>query len=638
MGFEASIELAKLSPRAREVFHALVDGLSDSAIDIEVFGQGITWMNNLTDDELTSLVAEVLKQGGWQAKACAALMYCKVTQVHPPLNENEREVQRNAEEWITSFLAKPPDHEALCVVCKLMGTIGVVPKSTFLRLESLLVHPNKLISSCAAMALCSVSEKAPKALQVLHKLVGSDDDQAKLIAAPVMAMHNYRADAAISALVEVLPKARWEDQCGVVRIIESIGPIAIRTLPILEQILADTSLPSFFRARAASAIGSVTKGTTSHRKLLSSYLRSQDWQILDGAANGLHMHGRVRDADIDQIASRLESANVDMRRIAAVALKRFGPRARRAIPKLIERFRQEPDAQLCMGLTEAVAALGEDAISPLIEAVKQQDFRIFSLIAATLYAIGDRAVVPVVEQLVQDPNEQIKALGIVVLKELGAKAAPAIPTLAKMIEETACLETACMIAVIFSFCGRDSEIAASSLVQTLIRCDDKEFFRFANDAFRRIGRPALLELTKASAVLSGDEKLRIDRAIAACEPQMSERFKRLEQLNSDELLRYFVLAARVLKARNETGWIAIGEAIAPLITFKRANGVPFGKSGNSVRDNFQELAERLGGGPLTTHRPKVKGGLTAEGVVLLNEATEYLQQKYGPDALPSMND
>ncbi len=638
MRFESSIELAQLSPRGREVFHALVNGLADRAIDIEVFGQGISWMNNLTDDELTGVVAEVLKQGGWQAKACAALMYCKVTQVHPPLNEKEREVQRNAEEWITNFLAKPHDKEALCILCKLMGPIGVVPKSVLPLLETLIAHRDKVISSYAAVALCSVPEKASAALRVLHGLLDADNDQVKLIAAPVMAIHDYRVDAAISTLVEVLPKARVEDRCGIVRMIQTIGPRAIRTLPILEQMLQDTSLPSFFRARAATAIGSVTKGTSSHPKLLSDLLWSDDWEIMNGAAAGLEVNGGVRKEDIDRVASRLASDNSDMRRIAAIALKRFGPRAKRAIPKLIDRFRNEPDTQLCLGLTEAVAAIGEDAIMPLIEAVKQQDFRILPLIAVTLHAIGERAVVPVVEHLVRDPNEQVKTLGFVILRELGVSAAPAIPVLAEMIDETVCLETACLIAAVFSFCGKDSDIAARSLVQTLIRCDDKEFAQVANAAFRRIGPPALAELAKSLAGLTGDEKLRVERAIAACQPQMSERFKQLEQLNSDELLHYFVLAARVLKAKHEAGWVVIGKAISPVVTFKRANGVAFGTTGNSVRDNFKELAERVGTGPLTTHRPKVKGGLTHEGEALLNDATDYLRQKYGPDYLSATDD
>lgn len=639
MGFESSIELAKLSPRAREAFHGLVDGLADGNFNVEAFGQGLVWFNNLTDDEICDVVAEVLKQREWQARASAALMYCKCTATYPPINQKQRNLLRDAEQVIAEILAKPQDDEALCIVCNMMGRMGVVPASVVPSLESLIEQENKLKAAYAAVALCSVPDKVPVALPVLHKLLRSDDDQAKLIAAPVMALNDYQIDAAMSALVEVLPQSRWEDRCGVVRHIETIGPKAIRMLPILEQMLADETLPSFFRARAATAIGSVTKGTKSHLKLLSETLSSADWEIMDGAADGLEVHGGFRDSDIDRIAAHLDAESRDMRRIAAIALKRFGSRASRAIPKLIERFRNEPDPQLCLGLTEAVAAMGVDAVAPLIEAAKQQDFRIISLIAATLRAIGDHAVVPVVEQLVQDPNEQIRILGIVILKEMGTKAAPAIPTLAEMIEDTLDLELVCTVAAIFALCGRDSAIAARSLVRALIRCDDAEFTHIATGALRKVGPIALEALAEASALafLSAEDKRRIDTAIAACQPQLSERFKHLQQLNSDDLLRYFVLAAQLLANQKQVGWGEVGERIAPLLNFVRANGRPFGTAGNSVRDIFADLKDRLKSGPLTTHRPKVSGTLTEQGELLLKDASEYLRQKYGPDFLPAAN-
>jgi hypothetical protein len=118
------------------------------------------------------------------------------------------------------------------------------------------------------------------------------------------------------------------------------------------------------------------------------YLLSTDYQLLNGAANGLFMNGHASEKDIHQLAEHLESEDKQLRQAALTSLQRFGPAARPALPKLLERFGSESDPQIVLALTEAISAIGMDAIDPLIEEGKRLDLRVWFVCHRSVFLCG----------------------------------------------------------------------------------------------------------------------------------------------------------------------------------------------------------------------------------------------------------
>ena len=559
----------------------------------------------------------------------ASLICGKVFETYPDEALKHPDLVAKANDILKDALENPSDMVSLRTACQLMGLAGFVPNSTIRLLIELVEADDDLTRAFAATALCWVPERTSSALAVLVELLRRENAQATLLAAPVLALRGIRTEWAIDCLVRALPKCSPTEKCGVVRQLQYLGPSAVKTLPVLKEMLFDESLPSFFRARAAAAIGSVTKGSEAGLDSLKQALKSNDWQVVNGAADGLAIHGGYSTVEINRLGQLLESEDKNMRRIAILSLRRFGPRASAALPALLGRFGNEPDQELCWELTETVATIGPIAIAPLIELARRNDYRVAPFVAASLHEIGDAAIEPVIRHLLGDADERIQSMGELVIASLGPRAiAAAIPVLSDLLDATWDLEKAYSLVRTIGRCGAAAEGAAGALVNLLARCDNPEIVREVMQALRPIGESARRDLSRAISGAADDTLVRLKRAYAACQTTEGRKFEKLERINRDDLLKLFVLVGDAFVDLREAGWRRVSEAIRDKVNFKRANGRPFGMRDVSIAEAIEELSALIGI-ELVRTTPKKRTQLTEPGRKLLDDVKSYLESKYG---------
>lgn len=628
--------LGRFSFQAREAIQGIIDGFADGAeFNGQVLAEGLKHLHHL-DDEVPEILEAVMVRGGLRAQLFAALAMIKGAENFPRMAEDHQEIVKLAKTTVLTAFENARDRDSLEVICGMIGRIGAVPDCAVSVLEKLVGEDGErpigdVAAAYAATALtwASVGESKARALQRLVRILSAGNIEATLVAAPTLLLNDWQSDRAVDALLQLLPDCNWMVKCGLVRLLRDVGPRGIRLLPMLREVFADRSISSTYRGQALAAIGSVAKGSSEDVNVLSGALLSEDWEIVNGAIEGLAMHGSVKEPDTMQLATHLSAENPQLRFTAASNLQRLGPLGRPALQPLLARLGEESDAEICKLVAAAIASVGMDAIDPLIDEAQRLDFRTFPLVALSLKTIGDDAIGPVVEKLLGDENEQIQALGILVLRDMGSRAAPAVPVLTGLLRQTRDLEMAVVLLQTIALCGRAAESAIDAIVEVLISCEDQDVEDHATRTLQRLGPAALRTLENAVLSATGGARQRLNNAIAALKRRVDDRYLYFETLNNDNLLRYFVLVGQCLERRGTTSWTDIGEAIEPYVAAFRIRRNELGTSPNAVRDNVQRLVKLLQRNPLTTHGGQRAGDLTAAGRKLLAEATEYLRGVYG---------
>jgi HEAT repeat protein len=639
--------LERFTFRAREAIKQLLVAFTEENI---VSGEGIATAGMLLgalDDEIPDILEEVMKRGDTMAQLVAAEMFYKVVENFPHVADDYPDTLALAQTILVDQLMHPKDEDALQTACILMGQIGAVPDCVVPHLDRIMGEDEErpdsdMTATHAATALCwsPLPEARARAQHRLINLLKKNDVLTTMVAAPTLLLRRVELkegnfERAAAALLAIVPRLNWMQKAGLVRMLQNVGPEAIRFLPMLREVFSDKEIPSYHRARAAAAMGSVAQGSDEDVRVLSGALFSTDWHLVSGAADGLALHGSISEADVLQLASHLGAKDKELRRAAIVALGRLGPKARPALPQLIDRLPQEPDAKLSLALAETLAAVGMDAVDPLVDEIKRQDVRTTSIAARALVMLGEVSTDTVIRALLGSEEEEPRIIGIVILQSLGSAAAPAVPTLADMLSESRDAELTHNLLGALASIGKASLPAAPVVVWALLQWEHPEITDIAITALQRMGPGALQELQRAEPSANGATKRRLQEAIAACKRRLDDRYLELEQLSNDNLLRYFTLVGQVLES-GKSSWVEIGKLIESHVAKFRERENELGTSGNAVRDNVKKLASALKKQKLTTHRPNKSGTLSETGETLLKQVRDYLMAKYA--TVPSIND
>lgn len=582
-------------------------------------------------DETVWVIEEIIETGGSSARLAAAEI-CLATCVHVREFEEYNPVLiRNCENIIANALLNTTDAKKLRYICNLISTCQRVPKAAVGKLLQLLVHPSEIVRVSAAAAACWDEKSLISGLEVLRTALRSDDPDVLAIVSTTLLWRQLHREDAITAAIKAFREGRGETRYGMVRVLHDLGPLVLDAIPILSELVRNKEVPDYIRGRAAAAIGSIARDKPDGAELLKKALRSKRWELVTGAADGLALKGCFGDKEVAALAAMLSVEDENLRGAAAYGLKKIGPGAEAAIPAMLARFGTESNREVCKAIIAAFGAIGPVAIIPLLDLLSEFDMRQYPLCIASLHAIGSAAAETIVETMLSHPDGVIRIVGVQILRELGVVAAPAVPMLAKLLDEAENAEVAYEIVVAVLVCGPAARAAADSIVRALVRWDD-DVAEAAEMTLRLIGAPAALaalRIAEMSAV--GDAKQRIIKATASIGPQRNEAFNRLESYQRDDLLRLFVLVGGIFDHQGETSWHTVAKEVSAKITFKRTNGRPFGTSDKSIAKAVNDLGAIVLGekGRLTTHGNNTKGELTPAGMTLLREARGYLEQKYG---------
>ncbi len=309
-------------------------------------------------------------------------------------------------------------------------------------------------------------------LKLMNSLKSDEDHLRYAALESLEKMSKEKQKALIPVLVDAM-RDDDKDKRGRVSVgLREIGPIAV---PALIHALAHED--HRIRAGAADALGMIsgqynTKVPTSP---LISLLKDKSASVRGEAAIAL---GTIRDStaipSLIDLVKKEEDWNV---RTAAVdALREFGPKAKAAVPVLIEVIRNydreeqlrdhSQSALLLLGTSGnlglgpqaalALASIGPDSVPYLIDVLKSKKEKTGARLDAGLALktmgsnIGEnKIVVPVMLELLNDSEEDLRAIAISVLGNIGPKAKNAFRPLLRSLTDQSPTNRACAAGALY---------------------------------------------------------------------------------------------------------------------------------------------------------------------------------------------
>ena len=622
-------KIGRLSSAAKEVVQGLIDGYDNT--DGEALGPALETLKTCLPEQ-PLIFAEVMKRGGRRSPLAAAIIMHVVAEEYPTIATKHPEVMQESERLVAKHVTESADRDLLAFTCNMFGAVGGVPESLIPRMRKLAESEDSHLSILAVSALSWKDEHSSNITR-LRRAIQSDDPVVVMIAAPALLRRNLFVEGVIERLTLVLPTRPWNEQCGLVYHLKEIGPPAISLLPMLEQLATNDEVPGYHRGRALASIGGIAKGSSADISILSRMLRSNDHRVVTGAMEGLVRCEKLESGDVSYLGEHLIGhKDVDVRRTALHAIRAAGPLAHVVLPELIERLNLEADTDIARGLSEALGNLGEAAIPPLITEARRMNARSHAWVAFALRKIGDKAVVPVAEQMLGDENFEVQYVAVDILRDIGASAASVVPLVSQTLLSTGVWETARNILRFFAELGPAAVECRPNVVILLMHTDDPDLITAGIEVLNKVG-PGSVELVRAMSIdpdFPEETRARLqavlERLDVASVPVRSD----LEKLDCDKLLRYFVIVADKMKKEPTWGARRLLKEITdgPEYELLKSLGLP--ASDRGIQRMLEAVEEAVGRGPLTEGDSPEPKRLTPLGLQVFEEAKTYVEGKYGP--------
>lgn len=296
-----------------------------------------------------------------------------------------------------------------------LGNIGQPAKEAAPALIKSLTDGDPTVRWAAARALFGVGCQDHRAVPLLVTLFTETNELTQLHAAAAL-WRIEPAPSRFSALTNFL--GRSATQGAAIRLLGQMGSNAAGVIPDLVALLHHESL--LVRKLAAEALEKIDQEAA--RKARTN-------EIL----------ARAFDDELAQVVSHLESAEPQQRGRAIAVLRRLGPKARKAVPVLIERIQDRDDAMRLEALETLLAVTrDQDIVAPvLMRCLEDADtpMRLKALDLAELLADSEPLLASLVERR-NDRRVDVRLKTMLVLSELGPSANAAVPFLREAARHT----------------------------------------------------------------------------------------------------------------------------------------------------------------------------------------------------------
>lgn len=220
----------------------------------------------------------------------------------------------------------------------------------------------------------------------------------------------------------------------------ALQSIGFEASPTLFEFLESASFE--IRSQSAKTIGDVKpKIQSAVPYLVDLFMTDENSDVRQAAAISLGKIGTVVNEAIPIICDALEKASYAELSSAFQAIRAIGPKAKCAIPKLIN-FLNNQDPYIRKDAANTIAVFGpeaSDAIPILINIIKVRDFFCTTEAIRSLGKMGSKASSAVSEliNLIRGEDKRYKEEAIRTLGKLGLLSAPAIPDIIKIFNDKA---------------------------------------------------------------------------------------------------------------------------------------------------------------------------------------------------------
>jgi HEAT repeat protein len=442
-----------------------------------------------------------------------------------------------------------------------------------------------------------------------------------------MARHGLRARQASSVVLNALGNADATAKYVLLTwIYHTGGGNQINSTAVIS-ILRDQRLPPIVRGRAATVLGHARTNCESVRGALLESLTIEDYYLIRGSATALSLQGAIPREAIRILISHLDNEREEVRIAAAYGLAAMKADAAPALDALLARVGREPNRGMCLALISALSAIGPTVCSAMLAIVKEGSPHRTWAANAVFRELGVKGIAPLIEAVRTDTDEWIRGAFVMVLREMGPSAAPALPALTDALDTCTNEELAiCLIAAIYST-GRAGVAQVPAFLRAVLH-GSKEMSVYAERAIKDIGRSALPAVTAARATATDAERAVIDKLLREMTTEDTGEFARFESIGNDSVVWTFVRLGHLLeRSRDGLSFREIARKLEGDLDQMGSRSAP-GVSEGTIRNHLAIVTKALGGTRLTSHLPRQRlGTLKAEGHAALAAARRYLQWK-----------
>lgn len=380
---EAAYQLNRLGAEARPAVPALIQALDDNE-------QQVWFMSVMT---LAAL--------GSEAKEAT-----------PKLIEGLAHRRRDMQIWYRSAYA--------------LGKIG--PDAIPALLEAL-GHKEPLVRAGAAKALGWMGSQAHETIPNLKPLLNDSDSHVREQAAEALALIGRQS---IPALLDALGSTHQTTRSAAAEAIAILGDAANDSAIALVAAYKAEADPEV-RGKLIRALSKIGYPSDEFSPLLFDAFKDEHEPVRHAAINAILMLNS--EATLPVLIEMLKGRSAEDRERAAYVLGRMGPKARSAVPDLIDGIQQFGENS-ALPLSAALVQIGTPAIPALMEQLQRQSVESMELghwTVRCLASIGMAAVAPAIEAL-ESPATSARLGALAVLAEIGKEARQAGPKILGLID------------------------------------------------------------------------------------------------------------------------------------------------------------------------------------------------------------
>jgi HEAT repeat protein len=459
-------------------------------------------------------------------------------------------------------------------------------------------------------------------MAILREALTGDNEVLMTTAATSLARLKTWNQMAVALLTEALGKRAPLRPMPILEGLKHVGASARQLAPVVAALITDKSLTLAERRLAAAALGSITRGTNAGVATLEQAMSSPSWPIVAGAAEGLALTEQVSSSAVTRLMALTNSADADWRRTAYRGLRGFGERATAAALVLVARIGEEQDAEMLEEVIHATVAMGVEAIAPLVELVRGGDIRKVPAAEFALTAIATQRPAEVLESLLADPHPHIRVRASKIVGELGQDAAAALPRLIIMLEQATDDERVDDILVVIAGCGPLDDAAADVVVRALLRWE-KIPQEWAEQWLSFTGPAIGLAIERARVSATDKQRLRLEMLAGSMKRVEVNEFQEFAGIDL-LLIETFCRVGELLRERGPTSWPTILETLQQQPLRESLVPLVLDIDPRTLSARVKALGEALGVA-LTDAAERRKGGLTEDGVRVLDRAKSYCQ-------------
>lgn len=511
------------------------------------------------------------------------------------------------------------------VACALMSLGRVPPGALPGLLHTMSARDARLrVLAAAGVSKCPAAstQDAQRARSILEGGLRLKDEATAVISAVALILAGTCENAAMQVIVRSLSEPVGPFQYSLLSIIAELGHRAGGALNVVAKLLTGTNVDPRIRAVAAKAVGAISANRRKALALLAAALRCTEWEVVEGAIDGLMRCGGIPNEEIGVLIKHVAEGNEDMCRTAARGLRLLGSTAAEALPALFERMGRSAREDVFESISGAIAAMGLRALPDLIRLIRQRDQTKLPSVMQALGILAESAPADVLPVLIRENDAATRRTAVAIATELGARAAPAVPALGKMLRH-ADNDDEIQHVLMALFCVGE---AAKEALPDLLHCLVEGSEVAAWGAMRMMWhlRPeASATLTAALKTATGRARDRITRALQGAQG-VDERLRRFREFNNDKALRTYLSVARIMAAcKRAMSW----DEVVQQLEQQDIAGQLLHKQSLSLRaiadavKRVEELLEYR----LTTRKMGKKGMILTQALDELPLIEEYLE-------------